>query len=152
MIEERELNFIEKIYFATVVSITRDLFSVASIYIVFSALFLKTSISEKINNFLSSKFFYPIAQLSYSAYLMHEMFMLKLYPSYSIKIYELLNENIIMALVVISLITIILTFLSSIILYVFIERPFMEFRNSDIIKKLTLKKHERVNAKVIEAA
>ena len=152
MIEERELNFIEKIYFATVVSITRNLFSVASIYIVFSALFLKTSISEKINNFLSLKFFYPIAQLSYSAYLMHEMFMLKLYPSYSIKIYELLNENIIMALVTISLITIILTFLSSIILYVFIERPFMEFRNSSIIKKLTLKKYERVNAKVIEAA
>ena len=57
-----------------------------------------------------------------------------------------------MSLVTISLITIILTFLSSIILYVFIERPFMEFRNSNIIKKLTLKKYERVNAKVIEAA
>ena len=152
MIADRELNFIEKIYFATVVSITRNLFSIASIYIVFGALFLKTNLAEKINNFLSLKFFYPIAQLSYSAYLMHEMFMLKLYPNYSIMIYELLNENIMMALIIISLITLILTFLSSIILYVFIERPFMEFRNSNIIKRLTRKKSERINPKVIEAA
>ena len=93
-----------------------------------------------------------IAQLSYSAYLMHEMFMLKLYPSYSIKIYELVNENIVIALIAISLITLILTFLSSIILYVFIERPFMEFRNSNIIKRLTLNRRERIKAKVIEAA
>ena len=152
MIADKELNFVEKIYFATVVSITRNLFSIASIYIVFGALFLKINFAGKINNFLSSKFFYPIAQLSYSAYLMHEMFMLKLYPSYSIKIYELVNENIVIALIAISLITLILTFLSSIILYVFIERPFMEFRNSNIIKRLTLNRRERIKAKVIEAA
>ena len=78
--------------------------------------------------------------------------MLKLYPSYSIKIYELVNENIVIALIAISLITLILTFLSSIILYVFIERPFMEFRNSNIIKRLTLNRRERIKAKVIEVA
>jgi len=80
-----------------------------------------------IRNILSAKFFYPIAQVSYSAYLFHEMFIVwaapKLYayltPNYS-------NSNIFFITTFVSLIVILF---ASVIMYYVIEQPFQKIRD-----------------------
>ena len=148
---EAPLSFIEKILFAFTVSITRNLFSLATIIIVLSSMFSKDFISIKASKFLSSKFFYPIAQLSYSAYLMHEMIQIWIFPKLAPIFKFLFNENNLLALCANGLVSIILTFISAFILYIFIERPFMEFRNSETIMKFLNKSKQEVKRKELIA-
>jgi len=51
--------------------LTRPLFSLFVAFIILACIHGNNFIINPINKFLSSKFFYPIAQVSYSAYLFH---------------------------------------------------------------------------------
>ncbi len=80
------------------------------------------------------KLFYPIAQVSYSAYLFHEMFMFWYFPraaeyfkASSLSEWQIIIFNGIVSLVIILLV--------ASIMYLFVEQPFQRLRN-----KLTLAK------------
>tara|TARA_B100000242_G_C42646770_1_gene303984 strand:- start:26 stop:346 length:321 start_codon:yes stop_codon:yes gene_type:complete len=88
---------------------------------------MKSIYVKPINSFLSSKIFFPIAQVSYSAYLFHEMFMLWFFPKF-IDSYgdSLTGLQIIIFNTLISIIAIIF---GAIIMYIFIEQPFQDLKN-----------------------
>ena len=55
--------------------IHREIFSYEVVFIMMSCMYSSTKIVQPVNRFLSAKIFYPIAKISYSAYLFHVMFM-----------------------------------------------------------------------------
>jgi peptidoglycan/LPS O-acetylase OafA/YrhL len=107
--------------------LVRPVFSALIAFIIISCIYGNNVIINGIRNILSAKFFYPIAQVSYSAYLFHEMFIVwaapKLYayltPNYS-------NSNIFFITTFVSLIVILL---ASVIMYYVIEQPFQKIRD-----------------------
>ena len=63
--------------------IHREIFSYAVLFMIFCCLYSESKIVRPLNSFLSMKFFYPISQISYSAYLFHEMFMFWFFPKFN---------------------------------------------------------------------
>lgn len=61
-------------------AIHRELFYYAVSFIILACLYSSQAIIRPIQRFLSMDFFFPIAQVSYSAYLFHEMFMYLYFP------------------------------------------------------------------------
>ncbi len=117
-------------------AIEKDLFAVSLAVLIMCALHSKDSIAGSLRGLLSSKVLYPIAQLSYSAYLMHEMVMIWLFPiSSEFFIGEIgLEPNAVF--VVNSVTSIILTLVSAAILYVTVERPCMRFRKHPFMARI----------------
>ena len=106
--------------------IHRELFSYSVLFIILSCQYLKTSIVYPINRFLSARLFYPIAQISYSAYLFHEMFMFWFYPKFiALTIDRLQPLEIVLLNGAISLIAIIIF---ATLMYLCIEQPFQDLR------------------------
>ena len=66
-----DLSFYEKIYFSFVVACSRNLFSLSVMYIIFYIMFSVKGQKSLLLKSLSSRFLFPISQLSYSAYLIH---------------------------------------------------------------------------------
>ncbi len=100
----------------------RNIFSLAIGYVVLYSLSIgKNSL---IVRFLSSSFWYPIAQLSYSAYLLHLLIIAltanSLYSMMSLDLLPLLSLILLM---------IVLTLTLSLMLYLWIEKPVLELRN-----------------------
>jgi len=85
---------------------------------------------------LSSRILYPIAQLSYSAYLMHEMVMIWLFPISSEFFIGGMGVAPNAVFVVNSIVSILLTLISAAILYVTIERPCMRFRKHPFMSRI----------------
>ena len=101
----------------------RELFC-AVMFIIFSCLYLDTKIVRPINRFLSMKFFYPISQISYSAYLFHEMFMFWFFPKFNeFALGKLSDVQIVLSNSFISIVAIIF---ASTLMYLFIEQPFQD--------------------------
>ncbi|NOQ36946.1 MAG: acyltransferase family protein [Methylococcaceae bacterium] len=100
----------------------RNIFSLAIGYLVLYSL----SIGQKswVVKALSSRFWYPIAQLSYSAYLLHLMIIALLaqylYPTMSLDFLTLLGLILLMITSTLVLAT---------MLYIWIEKPVLELRN-----------------------
>ena len=106
--------------------IHRELFSYAVMFIIFSCLYLDTKIVRPINRFLSMKFFYPISQISYSAYLFHEMFMFWFFPKFNeFALGKLSDVQIVLSNSFISIVAIIF---ASTLMYLFIEQPFQDIK------------------------
>lgn len=105
----------------------RPIFSVGVGYIIIACIYSDNYIINPINTFLSSKFFYPIAQVSYSAYLFHEMFIIWAGP----KIRTLLLESYsTKEIFIISLgIFAVAILVGAVIMYYIIEQPFQRLRN-----------------------
>ncbi len=107
--------------------LTRPLFSLFIAFIILACIHGNNFIINPINKFLSSKFFYPIAQVSYSAYLFHEMFIIWVSPrlvKYLTPDYS--NTQIFFITVFVSLIVI---FIGAVIMYYLIEQPFQKIRD-----------------------
>lgn len=105
----------------------RPVFSYAIGFIIISCIYNTTIFIVPIKNILSLKIFYPIAQLSYSAYLFHMPLMSKLYPYMFSIMKDKYNEfTIVMVNVLLSLL---LTLVVSVIMYYIIEQPFQKIRN-----------------------
>lgn len=116
--------------------IHREIFCYSVAYIIMACIYSKSIVIKPLNNFLSLKLFYPIAQVSYSAYLFHEMFMLWFFPIFVEKYQGILSSTTIIFLnSIISLFAIIL-FAS--LMYLFIEQPFQKIKESNKISKLIL--------------
>ena len=139
-----EVSKYEKIYWATIVAYDRNLYSVAILVVIFYSIYNKGPLGVRIKNFLSSKIFYPIAQLSYSTYLVHWMLMFWFFPSSVIFLSQYIESNTIIFYLNGS-IGILISFLGSLILYLLVERPCMEFRNSVFFKSFFDKKQDSIN-------
>ena len=129
------LNDWEKVYWAATIGFSRNLFSLATMFIILYSIYNKTSIGRGINKFLSLRWFYPVAQISYSAYLTHWMLMFWMYPS-TVPFLSEYFESIHVVHAINGILGVIATLLASIILYIFIERPLMDCRNSKKINGL----------------
>jgi peptidoglycan/LPS O-acetylase OafA/YrhL len=104
----------------------REIFSYAVLFIIFCCLYLDSKIVKPMNSFLSMKFFYPISQISYSAYLFHEMFMFWLFPQFNeFALGRLSETQIFLGNGLISLLAILL---ASTLMYMFIEQPFQDIK------------------------
>ena len=78
------------------------------------------------------------------------MIMIWLFRNFSLKLLDLFAGNQFFTLLVDAIFAMVLTFISSVLLYMFIERPFMELRNSDLIKKLITKKTKTLETNVVQ--
>lgn len=106
--------------------IHREIFYYAILFIILSCLYLDSKIVAPVNNFLSMKFFYPLAQISYSAYLFHEMFMFWFFPQFNeFALGKLTETQIVLANSAISIVVILIV---STLMYLFIEQPFQDIK------------------------
>ena len=129
------LSEIEKIYFSFIVSVSRNLFSLSVMCLILYCLYNPDGIKSRLNRFLSSRFLFPVAQLSYSAYLIHPLVMLPVFRYSTPFLFESFT-NVYVVFFINSLFSIIIIYLFSILLYLFIEKPFMEMRKSSLFKKV----------------
>lgn len=106
--------------------IHREIFSYAVLFVIFSCLYLDSKLVAPINSFLSMKFFYPLAQISYSAYLFHEMFMFWFFPKFNEFAAGSLSETQIV--LTNSAISIVVILIVSTLMYLFIEQPFQDIK------------------------
>ena len=108
-------------------------FSYAIAFIILACLYDSGRLSHALKRFLSLKLFYPIAQLSYSAYLFHVMFMFWIFP----KLFVLWNESMSPTTLffVRFFIGVVGTFAMAAIMYFVVEQPFLKLRNKIKFKK-----------------
>lgn len=112
-------------------------FSYAVAFIILSSLYDSSRWIQPVKRFLSWKGFYPIAQLSYSAYLFHVMFMFWAFPKLFVMLEGTMSPTALFFLRYIIGIT--GTFLMAILMYYLVEQPFMKWRNKFTFRKMALK-------------
>ncbi len=105
----------------------RPLYSYAIGFIIISCIYNETFVIKPVKEILSLKIFYPIAQLSYSAYLFHMPLMSKLFP-YVFSIMKGRYDEFTIVIVNV-LVSLLITLIVSILMYYFIEQPFQKIRN-----------------------
>jgi len=106
----------------------REIFCYSIAYLILSSFFFNGLAVKPFKSILSLKLFYPIAQVSYSAYLFHEMFMFWYFPRAVkyLKATDMTDASILILNGVVSLIIILLV---SSLMYLFIEYPFQKIKN-----------------------
>jgi peptidoglycan/LPS O-acetylase OafA/YrhL len=112
----------------------RDAFSLATMFLILAAMHCPALFGGALRRFLSWKGFYPIAQLSYSTYLAHEMFFTWLFPKTSPLLVPHLGNYGSMAVNAVIGLALSLVVASS--LYVWIERPCMRIRSHPSVLNL----------------
>jgi len=112
-------------------------FSYAIAFIILACLYDSGRWIQPVKRFLSLRFFYPIAQLSYSAYLWHVMFMFWAFP----KLFAMWNGAMSpTALFFLRYaIGVTGTFAFAVVMYYLVEQPFMRLRNKVSFKKFKYK-------------
>ncbi len=130
------LSFYEKVYYCFVVSTSRNIFAFCVMYVVFYLMFSRFSEKNFLYKFLSSKSLFTVSQLSYASYLIHPLIIIPVCRYLTSPLYEFFG-NMFVAFFINSVICLIFIFLFSSFLYVFVERPFMDFRKSLFFKKLS---------------
>ena len=112
----------------------RDAFSLATMFLIPAAMHCPALFGGSLRCLLSWKGFYPIAQLSYSTYLVHEMFFMWLFPKSS----PLLSPHFgnYGSIAVNAVIGGIPALMMAVSLYVWIERPCMRLRSHPSVLKL----------------
>jgi peptidoglycan/LPS O-acetylase OafA/YrhL len=113
----------------------REIFAYAVLFIILSCLYLDSKVVRPVNTFLSNKLFYPIAQISYSAYLFHEMFNIWFFPQFNA--FALGSLSDVQIVVSNSVISIVATVIVSTLMYVFIEQPFQDIKEKMKFKTVT---------------
>lgn len=112
----------------------RDVFSISVLLVILVAIHGQGFFSDATRRVLSARLLYPVAQLSYSMYLVHEMYMLWLFPKtapwltargFSPASVILLDGLLVTAM----------TIVTAGILYILIERPCMDLRQSKMFGK-----------------
>ena len=104
----------------------RDVFAVCVMFLILAAIHSAGAIGAALRHLLSWRVLYPIAQVSYSLYLVHEMFMLWLFPKTARLFGPELGAHGTMALA--AGIAIVMSFAGAIVLYLFVEQPSMRAR------------------------
>jgi peptidoglycan/LPS O-acetylase OafA/YrhL len=108
-------------------------FSYAIAFLILACLYDSGRLFAPLKKVLSWKGFYPIAQLSYSAYLFHVMFMFWAFP----KLFGMWNEQ--MSPIALFFLRFVIgvtgTFAMATVMYYLVEQPFMRLRNKVTFKK-----------------
>jgi len=112
----------------------RDAFSLATMFLILAAMHCPALFGGALRRLLSWRGFYPIAQLSYSTYLVHEMFFLWLFPRTSPLLIPHFGTYGSMAVNAVIGLVLALVIASS--LYVWIERPCMRIRSHPSVLNL----------------
>jgi peptidoglycan/LPS O-acetylase OafA/YrhL len=110
-------------------------FSLATMFLILAAMHCPALFGGALRRFLSWKGFYPIAQLSYSTYLVHEMFFVWLFPKTSPLLIPHFGNYGSMA--VNAVLGVIPALMIAASLYVWVERPCMRLRSHPSVLKLT---------------
>ena len=131
-----DLSFYEKIYFSIIVACSRNLFALSVMYIIFYIMFSLKGQGSLLAKSLSSRFLFPLAQLSYSAYLIHPFIIIPV-SRYLTPYFFAYLDNVYYVFILNSVIALVLIYLLSLALHVFVEKPFMEMRKSSFFKKIT---------------
>jgi peptidoglycan/LPS O-acetylase OafA/YrhL len=111
-----------------------DLFSLATIFLIMAAIHTPSLFAGRFRLFLSWSGFYPVAQLSYSTYLVSEMVFMWLFPRVAPLFAARLGAY--GTMLVDSAIGLMLTFAISLSLYLQIERPCMRMRSHPVVLNL----------------
>ncbi len=112
----------------------RDVFSLAVIFLILAAIHTPRLFGGWLRGFLSWKGFYPVAQLSYSIYLVHEMLFMWLFPRIAPLFTARLGAYGTMAVDAAIGLVLVLGIASS--FYVMIERPCMRLRSHQVVLNL----------------
>jgi peptidoglycan/LPS O-acetylase OafA/YrhL len=113
----------------------RDVFALCVMFLILAATHSSAAAGTGLRRFLSGKILFPIAQVSYSLYLVHEMFMLWLFPKTARLLGAALGAYPTMAIA--SVIAIVMSFAGATLLFVFVEQPSMRARSLPFIRRLT---------------
>ncbi len=113
-----------------------DVFSIAVLFIMLIAIHGCGVLARVMNQLLSTRILYPISQLSYSIYLLHEMFMLWLFPKTTPWLVDSFGFGPNAVMVVNGISVTVLTLAASAFLYVTVERPCMDYRKSPLFCRL----------------
>lgn len=106
----------------------REVFCYAIAYLILACIYSKSITIKPVRRFLSLKFFYPIAQISYSAYLFSEMFMIWYFPK-AAEYFKTSTFSHVQIIILNGLVTIVAILIGSSLMYLFIEQPFQRLRN-----------------------
>jgi len=120
--------------------IHREIFSYAVIFLLMACIYSQSKIIKPINRFLSLNFFYPIAKISYSAYLFHVLFNVWFFSSFTAATTEYLSSWQIIGCNF--LFSILVTAVVSALMVVFIEEPFNTLKNKITNKKTSIIKEK----------
>jgi peptidoglycan/LPS O-acetylase OafA/YrhL len=112
----------------------QDVFSLATMFLILAAMHCPALFGGALRRLLSWKGFYPIAQLSYSVYLAHEMLFLWLFPKTSPLLVARFGNYGSMTVNAVTGITLTLGLAAS--LYIAIERPCMRIRTHPAVLNL----------------
>jgi peptidoglycan/LPS O-acetylase OafA/YrhL len=106
----------------------RELFCVATAAIILASIYAEGWI-DPIKRFLGHRWFYPVAQVSYSAYLLHEMFMFWLFPRINSAFGSQLSE---VSLAILNgFIVLVMTLAGAAVMFLWIEEPFLRRRAAE---------------------
>ena len=111
-----------------------DVFSIATMFLIFAAIYAPSGFGALLRRFLSWKGFYPIAQLSYSAYLTHEMIFLWLFPKAGPALARHFGSG--RAMAIDSLFGFAIMGLLTCALYLLIEQPSMQLRSHPAVLRV----------------
>ena len=112
----------------------RDVFALAVMFLVLAAIHSAGYLGRGIRRLLSARVLFPIAQISYSLYLVHEMFMLWLFPKTAALFGPTLGAHPTMA--VAAVIALAMSFAGATVLYLLVEQPSMRARELPAIRGL----------------
>jgi peptidoglycan/LPS O-acetylase OafA/YrhL len=112
----------------------RDVFSLCTMFLILAAIHSAGFAGRALRAGLSWKPFYPLAQISYSLYLVHEMVMLWLFP----KTASLFGPSLgpLPTMAVASVMAVVMSCVIAGLLYVFVEQPCMRARSHPAISRL----------------
>lgn len=115
-------------------AVFRDVFSLATIFLILAAIHTPRLFGGWLRRFLSWKGFYPIAQVSYSLYMIHEMIFTWLFP----KLAPILKPRIgIPGTIAVDAATgIVIALVLAGTLYTLVERPCMRMRSHPLILRM----------------
>ena len=113
----------------------RDIFSMCVMFLILAAMHSAGFVGRGLRSFLSARSFYPIAQVSYSLYLVHEMVMLWLFPKTASWLGPALGPLPTMAAA--SVVAVLLSCVIAGLLYVLVEQPCMRARSHPMVLRVT---------------
>lgn len=104
----------------------RAIFSICSMFLILAATYSNAAVASAVRAFLSYKGFYPVAQLSYSIYLIHVLILAWVFP----RVANWPGMRVWSALAVAGALGGLLVLAGAALLYLFVERPCMDLRAS----------------------
>lgn len=126
----------------------RDLFAMCAMFLILAGLTSPSLLGAGIRRALSARILYPVAQLSYSLYLIHEMLLGWLYPKVAGHLSGILSPY--PTIMVDCTIGLAVMFTCATVLYLLVEKPSMHLRSTPFIRRITAaNRHYTVTGKYV---